>query len=232
MEGKFWAHFWRTIHHYKLWLRCSYWWVWSVSHHCYLSNKLHIKISCPPCVLYWGYRVLTYSKLSVAIQHYWHTGLPRLLKWGHLKELHKAIKLCETALLNNELVTLGLGLLQEVIIYLKTSINYLFYYVTFTLIHMVNTTLSIISSCYNIQYSTRIWSIIIFLYFVFYTNISSCRLMFMDMVQKLVLPSLLTWTIKMTKSYIFMGSHSMYQHGQLAFCQIAKMLYLTRQRYQ
>lgn len=53
----------------------------------------------------------------------------------------------------------------------------------------------------------------------------------MDMVQKLVLLLLLTWTIKMTRSYIFMGSHSMCQHGRSAFCQIAKMLYLTQQRY-
>ncbi|KAL8131631.1 hypothetical protein AgCh_007540 [Apium graveolens] len=44
-------------------------------------------------------------------------GLPRLPKWGHLKELHKALKLCENALLNNEPVTLGLGLLQEVDVY-------------------------------------------------------------------------------------------------------------------
>lgn len=53
----------------------------------------------------------------------------------------------------------------------------------------------------------------------------------MDMVQKLVLLLLLTWTIKMTRLYIFMGSHSMCQHGRLAFFQIAKMLHLTQQRY-
>ncbi|KAK3016606.1 hypothetical protein RJ639_006529, partial [Escallonia herrerae] len=40
-------------------------------------------------------------------------GLARLPKWGHLKELHTAIKLCEHALLNNEPTLVSLGLLQE-----------------------------------------------------------------------------------------------------------------------
>lgn len=67
------------------------------------------------------------------VKHYYvillrHTGLPRFPKWGHLRKLHKAIKLCENALMNNEPVTLGLGLLQEVIISLKhiLTLNHLF----------------------------------------------------------------------------------------------------------
>lgn len=50
-------------------------------------------------------------------------GLPRLPKWGHLKELHKAIKLCENALLNNVPTTLSLGPLQEVDIFGDGSKN-------------------------------------------------------------------------------------------------------------
>lgn len=42
------------------------------------------------------------------------SGLARLPKWGHLKELHKAIKLCEHALLYNEPTMLTFGPLQEV----------------------------------------------------------------------------------------------------------------------
>ncbi|XP_059656325.1 beta-galactosidase 10 [Cornus florida] len=48
-------------------------------------------------------------------------GLARLPKWGHLKELHNAIKLCEHALLNSEPTLLSLGPLQEVDIYEDTS---------------------------------------------------------------------------------------------------------------
>ncbi|XP_077249768.1 beta-galactosidase 3-like [Tasmannia lanceolata] len=40
-------------------------------------------------------------------------GLARLPKWSHLKELHKAIKLCEHALLHGEPTLLSLGPLQE-----------------------------------------------------------------------------------------------------------------------
>ncbi|KAL4380007.1 hypothetical protein GQ457_02G010140 [Hibiscus cannabinus] len=44
-------------------------------------------------------------------------GLPRLPKWGHLKELHRAIKLSEHALLKNEPTTLSLGPSQEADVY-------------------------------------------------------------------------------------------------------------------
>ncbi|CAA6663846.1 unnamed protein product [Spirodela intermedia] len=40
-------------------------------------------------------------------------GLVRLPKWGHLRDLHKAIKLCEQALLYGEPTFLSLGPLQE-----------------------------------------------------------------------------------------------------------------------
>ncbi|XP_010243525.1 PREDICTED: beta-galactosidase 3 isoform X2 [Nelumbo nucifera] len=48
-------------------------------------------------------------------------GLARLPKWGHLKELHKAIKLCEHALLHNEPTLLPLGPLQEADVYADPS---------------------------------------------------------------------------------------------------------------
>jgi len=36
-------------------------------------------------------------------------GIVRQPKWGHLKELHKAIKLCEAALVNADLSYTSLG---------------------------------------------------------------------------------------------------------------------------
>ncbi|XP_057492737.1 beta-galactosidase 10 [Actinidia eriantha] len=48
-------------------------------------------------------------------------GLPRLPKWAHLKELHRAIKSCEHALLNSEPSHLSLGPLQEVDVYADPS---------------------------------------------------------------------------------------------------------------
>ncbi|TXG60274.1 hypothetical protein EZV62_014847 [Acer yangbiense] len=48
-------------------------------------------------------------------------GLPRNPKWGHLKELHKAIKLCEHALLNSKPINLSLGPSQEADIYTDSS---------------------------------------------------------------------------------------------------------------
>ncbi|KAJ0603264.1 putative beta-galactosidase [Helianthus annuus] len=44
-------------------------------------------------------------------------GLPRFPKWGHLKELHRAIKLCEHALLNNKPALVLLGPKQEADVY-------------------------------------------------------------------------------------------------------------------
>ncbi|XAR60280.1 Beta-galactosidase [Bertholletia excelsa] len=48
-------------------------------------------------------------------------GLPRLPKWAHLRELHRAIKLCERALLNSEPTRLSLGPLQEADVYADSS---------------------------------------------------------------------------------------------------------------
>eukprot|EP01018_Ginkgo_biloba_P019618 Gb_41532 [translate_table: standard] len=44
-------------------------------------------------------------------------GLLRQPKWGHLKQLHEAIKLCEAALLHGQATHLSLGASQEVHIY-------------------------------------------------------------------------------------------------------------------
>nr|KYP61873.1 Beta-galactosidase 3 [Cajanus cajan] len=48
-------------------------------------------------------------------------GLPRLPKWGHLKELHRAIKLCEHVLLNGKSVNISLGPSVEADVYTDPS---------------------------------------------------------------------------------------------------------------
>ncbi|KAJ8438366.1 hypothetical protein Cgig2_027351 [Carnegiea gigantea] len=48
-------------------------------------------------------------------------GLPRLPKWGHLKELHGAIRLCEKALLGGQRTNLSLGHLLEANVYTDSS---------------------------------------------------------------------------------------------------------------
>ncbi|TKY73791.1 Beta-galactosidase 10 [Spatholobus suberectus] len=48
-------------------------------------------------------------------------GLPRLPKWGHLKELHRAIKLCEHVLLNGKSVNISLGPSVEADVYTDSS---------------------------------------------------------------------------------------------------------------
>ncbi|KAF5751735.1 beta-galactosidase 10 [Tripterygium wilfordii] len=48
-------------------------------------------------------------------------GLARLPKWSHLKELHKAIKLCELALLNSDPINASLGPSQEADVYADAS---------------------------------------------------------------------------------------------------------------
>ncbi|KAL2243811.1 UNVERIFIED_CONTAM: Beta-galactosidase 3 [Sesamum indicum] len=48
-------------------------------------------------------------------------GIARCPKWGHLKELHRSIKLCEHVLLNGEPTSLSLGPLQEADVYEDSS---------------------------------------------------------------------------------------------------------------
>ncbi|KAK6123636.1 hypothetical protein DH2020_042617 [Rehmannia glutinosa] len=48
-------------------------------------------------------------------------GLARCPKWGHLKELHRSIKLCEHPLLNGEPINLSLGPSQEADVYEESS---------------------------------------------------------------------------------------------------------------
>ncbi|KAH9622125.1 hypothetical protein KSS87_003689 [Heliosperma pusillum] len=48
-------------------------------------------------------------------------GLARFPKWGHLKELHEAIKLCEKTLVNGERTNLSLGPSLEADVYTETS---------------------------------------------------------------------------------------------------------------
>ncbi|KAG6539272.1 hypothetical protein ZIOFF_004434 [Zingiber officinale] len=44
-------------------------------------------------------------------------GLPRLPKWGHLRELHKSVKLCEHTLLYGKSTFISVGPLQEIDVY-------------------------------------------------------------------------------------------------------------------
>lgn len=50
------------------------------------------------------------------LDHYleFHVGLLRQPKWGHLKDLHRAIKLCEPALISGDPTVMSLGNSQEV----------------------------------------------------------------------------------------------------------------------
>ncbi|XP_062094065.1 beta-galactosidase 10 [Humulus lupulus] len=48
-------------------------------------------------------------------------GLPRLPKWGHLRELHRAIKLCEHVMLNSEAVNISLGPSLEADVFTDSS---------------------------------------------------------------------------------------------------------------
>ncbi|KAL7098178.1 hypothetical protein ACP275_09G001000 [Erythranthe tilingii] len=48
-------------------------------------------------------------------------GLARCPKWGHLKDLHRSIKLCERALLNGQPTFLSLGPSQEADVYEESS---------------------------------------------------------------------------------------------------------------
>lgn len=50
------------------------------------------------------------------------TGLIRQPKYGHLKELHRAVKLCEKALVSADPTVTSLGSLQQVLyLYSRTS---------------------------------------------------------------------------------------------------------------
>lgn len=43
-----------------------------------------------------------------------YVGLKREAKWGHLKDLHRAIKLCEPVLVNGDPSVISLGNYQKV----------------------------------------------------------------------------------------------------------------------
>lgn len=50
-------------------------------------------------------------------------GLLRQPKWGHLKDLHRAIKLCETALVSGDPTRIVLGNYREVRISLVSVVS-------------------------------------------------------------------------------------------------------------
>ncbi|KAE8689201.1 Beta-galactosidase 3 [Hibiscus syriacus] len=93
-------------------------------------------------------------------------GLPRLPKWGHLKELHRAIKLSEHALLKSEPTTLSLGPSLEADVYDdgsgvcaaflanlddKTDKNVVFRNVSY---HLPAWSVSILPDCKNVVFNT------------------------------------------------------------------------------
>lgn len=57
---------------------------------------------------------ITIVVILIIIVNCLQTGLERQPKWGHLKDLHRAIKLCEPALLSGEPTRMPLGNYQEV----------------------------------------------------------------------------------------------------------------------
>ncbi|KAL2928162.1 Beta-galactosidase 3 [Bienertia sinuspersici] len=93
-------------------------------------------------------------------------GLPRLPKWGHLKELHGALKLCENALINGERSNVSLGPQQEANVFTdssgvcaaflanmdnKTDTNVKFRGMTY---HLPAWSVSILPDCKNVVYNT------------------------------------------------------------------------------
>ncbi|KAK6259191.1 hypothetical protein SCA6_013665 [Theobroma cacao] len=93
-------------------------------------------------------------------------GLPRLPKWGHLKELHRAIKLSEHALLKSEPTNLSLGPSLEADVYDdgsgacaaflanmdgKTDKNAVFRNVSY---HLPAWSVSILPDCKNVVFNT------------------------------------------------------------------------------
>ncbi|XP_022759241.1 beta-galactosidase 10-like [Durio zibethinus] len=93
-------------------------------------------------------------------------GLPRFPKWGHLKELHRAIKLTEHALLKSKPTTLSLGPSQEADVYddgsgvcaaflsnvdNKTDMNVVFRNVSY---HLPAWSVSILPDCKNVLFNT------------------------------------------------------------------------------
>lgn len=60
--------------------------------------------------------LISVSFYMSSLDHYleFHVGLLRQPKWGHLKDLHRAIKLCEPALISGDPTVMSLGNSQEV----------------------------------------------------------------------------------------------------------------------
>ena len=58
--------------------------------------------------------ILTFGTKPIAFDYLSLVGLIRQPKWGHLKELHKAIKLCEPALVSGDPIVTSLGHFQQV----------------------------------------------------------------------------------------------------------------------
>lgn len=118
---KLWPHSRWSIHNHKLWLWCTNWWIWYV-HICLM--KIYLL-----SIVFWSIFICVKISFSLSNPPVYFcklfAGLARFPKWEHLKELHRAIKLCEHALLNNEPKFLSLGQLQEVIFCLLFSSLYI-----------------------------------------------------------------------------------------------------------
>ncbi|KAH9727352.1 Beta-galactosidase 3 [Citrus sinensis] len=62
-----------------------------------------------------------HQDVAFSVARFIQKGLPRNPKWGHLKELHEAIMLCEGVLLNSDPINLSLGPSQEADVYADST---------------------------------------------------------------------------------------------------------------
>lgn len=83
--NKFWANSWWSTSDNKLWLWCTNWWIW------YVYKKL--RNSEFQIIFFFSFLFIPSRIHNLLLP-----GILRQPKWGHLKDLHAAIKLCESAL--------------------------------------------------------------------------------------------------------------------------------------
>lgn len=75
-------------------------------------------------------------------------GLLRQPKWGHLKDLHRAIKLCEPALVSGDPIVTRLGNYQEVNIF---SLSFIFNFHLMNLQNLISKFNIFLGSCIQIK---------------------------------------------------------------------------------
>ncbi|KAK3210505.1 hypothetical protein Dsin_015211 [Dipteronia sinensis] len=80
-------------------------------------------------------------------------GLPREPKWGHLRDLHKAIKLCESALVSTDPTVTSLGRSQEAHVFASMSGGCAAFLANYDTTYSTNVTF------HNMQYQLPPWSV-------------------------------------------------------------------------